>query len=48
MSKGKIVGIIAIKGGVGKTTAVTNLAYVLSNVHKTLLNAQSCFLAHKD
>ena len=27
----KIIGVISIKGGVGKTTAVTNLANVLSN-----------------
>lgn len=31
MSKGKSVGIISIKGGVGKTTTVINLAHCLSN-----------------
>jgi MinD-like ATPase involved in chromosome partitioning or flagellar assembly len=31
MSKGKIIGIISIKGGVGKTTAVSNLGAVLAN-----------------
>lgn len=31
MAKAKTIGIIAIKGGVGKTTTVTNLAHVLSS-----------------
>ena len=31
MPKGKTVGIISIKGGVGKTTTVSNLAASLSN-----------------
>lgn len=31
MSKGKSVGIISIKGGVGKTTTVINLAHCLAN-----------------
>ena len=31
MNKGKAVGVISIKGGVGKTTSVINLAHTLSN-----------------
>ena len=31
MGKSKSIGIISIKGGVGKTTAVLNLAHSLSN-----------------
>jgi len=31
LAKGKAVGLISIKGGVGKTTSVVNLAHVLSN-----------------
>ena len=31
---GKSIGVISIKGGVGKTTSVCNLANVLSNVYK--------------
>ena len=31
MSKGRIIGVISIKGGVGKTTAVSNLGAVLAN-----------------
>ncbi|HLC58752.1 MAG TPA: AAA family ATPase [Candidatus Nanoarchaeia archaeon] len=33
MSKGKAVGIVSVKGGVGKTTTVLNLAYILANLH---------------
>ena len=31
LTKGKAIGIVSIKGGVGKTTAILNLAHVLSN-----------------
>ncbi len=31
LTKGNVTGIISIKGGVGKTTAVLNLAHVLAN-----------------
>lgn len=33
MAKGKSIGIISIKGGVGKTTTVVNLANILANDH---------------
>ena len=34
MSKGRAIGVISIKGGVGKTTAVSNLGAVLANEFK--------------
>jgi len=42
----KTIGIISIKGGVGKTTAVTNLAHVLSNnFNKKILIVDANFSA---
>ena len=31
MAKGTTIGVISIKGGVGKTTAVSNLGTVMAN-----------------
>ena len=43
---GKVYGVISIKGGVGKTTAVSNLGAALANVfHKTVLVVDANFSA---
>ena len=42
---GKIIGVVSIKGGVGKTTAVANLATALAELGKKVLAVDANFTA---
>ncbi len=45
MTHGKVIGVISIKGGVGKTTAVANLGAALANFGKKVLLVDANFSA---